>query len=47
MFGGEVKSMEEIAVLSAKIAAHEEKESHAADAMLDAAWDKVDKNPKI
>ena len=45
-FGGEVKSMAEINALSAKIKAHEKKEALAADKMLDAEWEKVEKKPK-
>ena len=38
--------MAEINALSAKIKAHEKKEALAADKMLDAEWEKVEKKPK-
>lgn len=44
--GGEIKSMEEIAELTQKIADHEKQESHAADAMLESAWETVEKKRK-
>ena len=46
VFGGTVKSMEEIAALSHHISEHELAESCAADEMLNSEWEKVEKKHK-
>ncbi len=45
-FGGTVKSMEEVNELNRQILAHEKKEAHVADQILDSEWEKVEKKQK-